>query len=72
MLQHSLLLIYRNFKRFKTTFFINLVGLSVGLAGALTIYLWVHDEWSFDRYHATNGRLFQVLENQRSAEGINT
>jgi hypothetical protein len=72
MLQHSLLLIYRNFKRFKTTFFINLVGLSVGLAGALTIYLWVHDEWSFDRYHATTGRLFQVLENQRTAEGINT
>jgi ABC-type antimicrobial peptide transport system permease subunit len=72
MLQHSLLLIYRNFKRFKTTFFINLVGLSVGLAGALTIYLWVHDEWSFDRYHATTGRLFRVLENQRTAEGINT
>ncbi|QJX47033.1 FtsX-like permease family protein [Hymenobacter taeanensis] len=72
MLQHSLLLIYRNFKRFKTTFFINLVGLSVGLAGALIIYLWVHDEWSFDRYHATNGRLFRVLENQRTAEGINT
>ncbi|MCB2408834.1 ABC transporter permease [Hymenobacter lucidus] len=72
MLQHSLLLIYRNFKRFRTTFFINLVGLSVGLAGALTIYLWVHDEWSFDRYHATTGRLFQVLENQRTAEGLNT
>lgn len=72
MLQHSLLLIYRNFKRFKTTFFINLVGLSVGLAGALTIYLWVYDEWSFDRYHATTGRLYQVLENQRTAEGINT
>ncbi|PJJ54924.1 ABC transporter permease [Hymenobacter chitinivorans] len=72
MIQHSLLLIYRNFKRFKTTFFINLVGLSVGLAGVLTIYLWVYDEWSFDRYHATTGRLFQVLENQRTAEGINT
>jgi putative ABC transport system permease protein len=72
MLQHTLLLIYRNFRRFKTTFFINLVGLSVGLAGALTIYLWVYDEWSFDRYHATTGRLFQVLENQRTAEGIST
>ena len=72
MIRHSLLLIYRNFKRFKTTFFINLIGLSVGLAGALVIYLWVHDEWSFDRYHANNGRLFQVLENQRTAEGINT
>ena len=35
MLPYPLLLIYRNFKRFKSTFFINLIGLSTGLAGAL-------------------------------------
>jgi hypothetical protein len=31
MFKHNLLLIYRNFKRFKSTFFINLIGLSTGL-----------------------------------------
>ncbi|HEX8424817.1 ABC transporter permease [Hymenobacter sp.] len=72
MLQHSLLLIYRNFKRFKTTFFINLIGLSAGLACALTIYLWVHDELSFDQYHEKGSRLFRVMENQRTAQGIET
>ena len=72
MLPYPLLLIYRNFKRFKSTFFINLVGLSTGLAGALLIYLWISDERSFDRYHALDGRLYQVLENRRTAAGIET
>ena len=72
MLPYPLLLIYRNFKRFKSTFFINLIGLSTGLAGALLIYLWISDERSFDRYHALDGRLYQVLENRRTAAGIET
>jgi putative ABC transport system permease protein len=72
MLPYPLLLLYRNFKRFKGTFFINLMGLSTGLAGALLIYLWVSDEYSFDRYHAMDDRLYQVLENRRTAAGIET
>ena len=72
MLPYPLLLLYRNFKRFKSTFFINLIGLSTGLACALLIYLWISDERSFDRYHALDGRLYQVLENRRTAAGIET
>ena len=72
MLPYPLLLLYRNFKRFKSTFFINLIGLSTGLACALLIYLWISDERSFDRYHALDGRLYQVLENRRTAAGIAT
>ncbi len=41
MLKHNLLLFYRNFRRNKGTFMINLLGLSTGLACALLIYLWV-------------------------------
>ena len=65
-----MLLLYRNFKRFKSTFLINLIGLSTGLACALLIYLWISDERSFDHYHALDGRLYQVLENRRTAAGI--
>jgi putative ABC transport system permease protein len=72
MLPYPLLLIYRNFKRFKSTFFINLIGLSTGLACALLIYLWISDERSFDRYHALDGWLYQVMENRRTAAGIET
>lgn len=62
MIKHHLVFIYRNFKRFKGTFFINLIGLSTGLACALVIYLWVNDELSFDKFHDKDSRLFQVME----------
>ncbi|WP_347159017.1 ABC transporter permease [Pontibacter chitinilyticus] len=72
MIQHSLLLIYRNFKRFKSTFFINLVGLSTSLACILLIFLWVNDELHIDKFHEKDSRLFQVMENQQHAEGTIT
>lgn len=52
--------------------FLNLVGLSTGLACALLIYLWVHDEMSFDRFHQKDAQLFQVMENQPLTDGVRT
>ncbi|MCX2740411.1 ABC transporter permease [Pontibacter anaerobius] len=72
MIRHSLLLMYRNFKRFKSTFFINLIGLSSGLACALLIFLWVSDELSVDGFHENDSRLFQVMTNHDNAEGVTT
>ncbi len=72
MFQHHLLLIYRNFKRYKSTFLINLVGLSTGLACTLLIYLWVNDELHFDKFHEKDDRLFQAMENWRESTGITT
>lgn len=60
MFKHNLLLIYRNFKRFKSTFFINLLGLSTGMACALLIFLWVNDELSIDKFHENDEQLYQV------------
>lgn len=67
MLQHNLLIIYRNFKRFKSSFFINLIGLSTGLTCTLLIYLWVKDELSVDKFHLNDERLYEVFENQQNA-----
>ena len=70
MFRHNLLLIFRNFKRFKTTFFINLIGLSTGLASTLLIWLWVNDELKMDKFHKNDSRLFQVLESQQHTGSI--
>lgn len=70
MLTHHILLIYRNFKRFRTTFFINLIGLSTGLACTLLIYLWVTDEMAVDKFHGNDSRLFQVMESQQHSGSI--
>jgi hypothetical protein len=72
MLKHTLLLIYRNFRRYRSTFFINLLGLSSGLACTLLIYLWVNDELHVDKFHEKEGRLYQVLENWQEEWGLNT
>jgi putative ABC transport system permease protein len=72
MLQHNLLLIFRDFKRFKSTFFINLIGLSTGLACTLLIYLWVNDELNVDKFHDKDQQLFQVMQNEQNADAIET
>src|SRR5688572_17287404 len=50
MLNHYLLLIYRNFIRAKSYFMINLIGLSTGLGCTLFIFLWVRDEFRINKY----------------------
>jgi ABC-type antimicrobial peptide transport system permease subunit len=63
MIQHLLLIAFRNFLRHKRIFVINLVGLTAGLTSVLLIYLWVQDELSIDQFHESRDRLFQVKQN---------
>jgi predicted permease len=72
MLKHALVLAFRNFRRHKSSFFINLIGLSTGLACALLIFLWVNDELKIDKFHEKDERLYQVLEHQQYAGEIMT
>jgi putative ABC transport system permease protein len=66
----NLLLAYRNFKRSKSIFFINLLGLSTGLASVLLIYLWASDELQMDKFHQHDANLFQVMERVENDEQI--
>lgn len=72
MLQHNFLITLRGFKRHKTTFLINLIGLSTGLAASLLIFLWVNDEHSVDTFHKTNDRLYQAMVHFELPAGIAT
>ena len=72
MLRHNILLIYRNSIRFKSSFLINLIGLSTGLACTLLIYLWVRSELSFDKFHENDRQLFQLMQNVLDPNGIET
>jgi len=72
MFRHNILISYRSFKRYKTSFFINLAGLSTGLTCALLIYLWVHDELQVDTFHENDAQLYLLLENKQQANSIET
>jgi len=72
MLIHNLLITYRNFLRYKSSFFINLAGLSAGLACTMLIYLWVSDELQVNTYNEKDSRLYQVMQNYHEDNGIHT
>ncbi|HKZ67326.1 MAG TPA: FtsX-like permease family protein, partial [Chitinophagaceae bacterium] len=62
MLKHILTIAFRSIKKHKSSFAINLTGLSTGLAFAFLLYLWVQDERSIDKFHVNDDRLYQVME----------
>ena len=59
MIKNYLKVAWRNLLRNKTQSFINIAGLSVGLACSLLILLWVQNEESIDAFHS--GRLYTVV-----------
>jgi len=72
MLRHILTITYRSILHNKGSFFINLLGLSAGLVSVLFIYLWVSDEMEVDKFHENERRLYQVMQNFESPQGIIT
>ena len=72
MYLNHLLIIYRNFKRYKGSYFINLAGLSVGLTCVMLIFLWITDELGVDRFHEKDKQLYQVMVNRNNSEEIFT
>ena len=51
----------RNLLRNKIYAFINIAGLSIGLACAMLIILYVKDEVSYDRFHANVGNIYRIV-----------
>ncbi|MGD1891166.1 MAG: ABC transporter permease [Cyclobacteriaceae bacterium] len=69
MLKSYLLIAFRHFWKQKLFSSINLIGLSLGLACSLLIYLWVQDELSYDQFHTKKDRLFLVLADWSYSDG---
>jgi putative ABC transport system permease protein len=51
----------RTFRKQKVYSFINLAGLSLGLACFILISLWARHETSYDRFHVKKDRIFRIL-----------
>ena len=63
-MQYFLKITIRSFLRHKAFSAINLIGLTTGLTCAFFIYLWVQDEFSINKFHEKDDRLFRVMEFQ--------
>lgn len=64
MIKNYLKIAWRNLIRHKAHSFINLTGLSVGLACSLLILLWVQHEYSIDSFHTNGDRLYKIYERE--------
>ncbi|HYI78321.1 MAG TPA: FtsX-like permease family protein [Chryseolinea sp.] len=59
----------RSIFRNKLTAFINIAGLSLAMACAILIYLFVSDEISYEKYHSKAERIYRVTRSFHSPEG---
>jgi len=64
MLRSYLIVALRNIRRQKLYTFIEIFGLSIGIAACILIYLFIVDELSFDKFHENGDRLFRVVRVQ--------
>jgi putative ABC transport system permease protein len=60
---------WRNLIRDKQFSFLNLLGLSTGLASLLLIYLWLSGEWSIDKFNEKDKRLYAVMKTTPNSDG---
>ena len=61
MFQNYFKVATRNIRRNPKYSLINLTGLTVGIACSLFIFVYVQDEFSYDRFHNNIGNVYQVL-----------
>ncbi len=71
MIKNYLKVAWRNLVKNKVHTFINMAGLSVGLACSLLILLWVQNELDMDAFHKNGQYLYQVYEQQHYDNKVN-
>ena len=69
MIKYYFVLFVRNLRRQRLFSFINILGLSVGMASAVLMYLYVSSEFNHDRFHVKADRIYRVNQTFIWGEG---
>src|SRR5882724_6191884 len=67
MFKTNLKIAWRQLLKDRQFTFLNVFGLSAGLACTLLIFLWVNDELSFDKFNEKDSQVYQLMEGRTSA-----
>ncbi|WP_339753604.1 ABC transporter permease [Algoriphagus aquimarinus] len=70
MLKNYFKIAWRNLQKKKVYSFINIVGLGVGMACCVLIFMFVQDELSYDNYHEKGYRIYRVLHGEAAVDGV--
>ncbi len=76
MLKNYIQIALRNLKKYKAFSFINIIGLAVGVACVIVIFLYVRDEMSYDKFNKDANQIYRVYFdariNSRDIESVST
>ena len=61
MFRNYLIVAVRNLRRHKVYSLINVSGLAVGMTCAILIFMYVSNEWRFDRFHENSERIYRIV-----------
>ncbi len=62
MIRKKLKYVFQNWKKLNSSFLINIIGLSIGLACTTLIFLWISDELSFDNFTKKIANYFKLWQ----------
>ena len=69
MIKSYFKIFFRNLIHHKSYTFINSLGLTIGIATNIFIFLWIADELQFDKFHEKSDRIFSVIINNTYPDG---
>ncbi|MBN3518572.1 ABC transporter permease [Algoriphagus lutimaris] len=69
MFKNYFKIVFRNAKKNPLYVFINILGLSIGMAVSILIFLFVQHELSYDTYHSNSDRIFRISRSWYNADG---
>lgn len=69
MIRNYFITALRNIRRSKAFSAINIIGLSLGLACCMLIFLYVTDEASYDRFHVNAANIYHLAVDSKSPDG---
>ncbi len=68
----NLKLIFRSLAKYKAFTLINILGLSLGIACSIVIYLFIEFELSFDKFYADSDQIYRVVRVVEHSSGKDT
>jgi len=69
MLSSYIKIFLRNFRRSPVFILINIIGLAIGMASSILIFLFVQHELSYDRYHEKADNIYRLSRQWTNADG---
>lgn len=69
MLKNYTKIAFRNLRKQKLYSFINIAGLAIGLAFCVLVLLFIHDELTYDQFHANKDRIYRLFRQPTVSDG---